>query len=373
MTQPADQPLLAEPDGTEPAPVKRRRTAVAKSRVTTVAAPAPAPEEPAPAAPKARRVVKKKVADTSEQLPGMNGNGVPVPIAPEEKQAEKPAAPKRKRTPKAAAPAAAEPVAATPAPVAAPAVPAAAAVQEWSPSRPAAAPEPAPAAAAPETIAPAATAPSAEAPAPAPAPAPPPVARKYPVYIPRAVAKQMEEQGQTAPLAVSLDAIPEEARAAVEAAQAAQAARNLPLQPRHEPRPQEPYAPQPPRDFRNDRPDRNDRGRDRQAPREPRAFDQDREPDFAASEPSPDDVLGTGEGIVEISGKGFGFLRDAKRSFAQHPQDIFVTPELVRRLPPARWPVGERRDAAQRPRHAALPRHGDQWRRPELARSPARL
>src|SRR6266568_9679430 len=32
-----------------------------------------------------------------------------------------------------------------------------------------------------------------------------------------------------------------------------------------------------------------------------------------------------GEGIIEISGKGFGFLRDPKRNFVQTPQDIFVT------------------------------------------------
>src|SRR6266513_4943351 len=30
-----------------------------------------------------------------------------------------------------------------------------------------------------------------------------------------------------------------------------------------------------------------------------------------------------GEGIIEISGKGFGFLRDSKRNFVQTPQDIF--------------------------------------------------
>src|SRR6266700_4704161 len=36
-----------------------------------------------------------------------------------------------------------------------------------------------------------------------------------------------------------------------------------------------------------------------------------------------------GEGIIEISGKGFGFLRDPKRNFVQAPQDIFVTPEIV--------------------------------------------
>ncbi len=37
------------------------------------------------------------------------------------------------------------------------------------------------------------------------------------------------------------------------------------------------------------------------------------------------------EGVIEISGKGFGFLRDPKRAFQQHPQDVFVTPEMVRR------------------------------------------
>src|ERR1043166_4700687 len=39
-----------------------------------------------------------------------------------------------------------------------------------------------------------------------------------------------------------------------------------------------------------------------------------------------------GEGVIEISGKGFGFLRDPKRNFVQTPQDIFVTPEIVRRF-----------------------------------------
>src|SRR2546430_8995663 len=39
-----------------------------------------------------------------------------------------------------------------------------------------------------------------------------------------------------------------------------------------------------------------------------------------------------GEGIIEISGKGFGFLRDPKRNFIQTPQDIFVTTEIGRRF-----------------------------------------
>lgn len=36
------------------------------------------------------------------------------------------------------------------------------------------------------------------------------------------------------------------------------------------------------------------------------------------------------EGIVEISPKGFGFLREKKRGFQQSPKDVFVTPEVVR-------------------------------------------
>ena len=52
-----------------------------------------------------------------------------------------------------------------------------------------------------------------------------------------------------------------------------------------------------------------------------------------------------GEGVIEISGKGFGFLRDPKRNFVQTPQDIFVTPEIVRRfvLRDGMWIYGETR------------------------------
>lgn len=68
--------------------------------------------------------------------------------------------------------------------------------------------------------------------------------------------------------------------------------------------------------------------------------------EFAAPEPPvegprPDPVFA--EGIVEVSGKGFGFLRDAKRNFSQHPGDIFVTPEVCRRynLRDGMWIRGE--------------------------------
>src|ERR1044071_9684422 len=52
-----------------------------------------------------------------------------------------------------------------------------------------------------------------------------------------------------------------------------------------------------------------------------------------------------GDVIIEISGKGFGFLRDAKRNFVQTPNDIFVTPEIVRRfgLRDGMWIYGETR------------------------------
>src|SRR6266404_5251762 len=72
---------------------------------------------------------------------------------------------------------------------------------------------------------------------------------------------------------------------------------------------------------------------DQQSPAETENGEQvQREPEF-------------GEGIIEISGKGFGFLRDPKRNFIQTPQDIFVTPEIVRRfaLRDGMWIYGETR------------------------------
>jgi transcription termination factor Rho len=63
-----------------------------------------------------------------------------------------------------------------------------------------------------------------------------------------------------------------------------------------------------------------------------------------------------GEGIIEISGKGFGFLRDAKRNFVQTPQDIFVTPEIVRRfgLRDGMWINGETRRGNRGPQLTKL-------------------
>src|SRR3981189_3376759 len=58
-----------------------------------------------------------------------------------------------------------------------------------------------------------------------------------------------------------------------------------------------------------------------------------------------------GDGVIEISGKGFGFLRDAKRNFVQTPNDIFVTPEIVRRfaLRDGMWIYGETRRGSRGP------------------------
>lgn len=64
-------------------------------------------------------------------------------------------------------------------------------------------------------------------------------------------------------------------------------------------------------------------------PRGPRPGVQDdrgenREPFVATGPPEP------GSGLLEISAKGYGYLRQKSRNYLPHPQDIFVTPEMVR-------------------------------------------
>ena len=77
-----------------------------------------------------------------------------------------------------------------------------------------------------------------------------------------------------------------------------------------------------------------------------------------------------GEGVIEISGKGFGFLRDAKRNFVQTPQDIFVTPEIVRRFAIARRHVDSGRNAARQSRPAVDAAEQDQRRRADEVSGP---
>ncbi len=75
-------------------------------------------------------------------------------------------------------------------------------------------------------------------------------------------------------------------------------------------------------------------GRDRFEDRQPPSDDVSRhasEDYDAPVEIDPNHPPVLSEGILEISGKGFGFLREAKRNFQQSPQDVFVSPETVRR------------------------------------------
>ena len=57
------------------------------------------------------------------------------------------------------------------------------------------------------------------------------------------------------------------------------------------------------------------------------------------------------EGIVEVSGKGFGFLRELRRNFSQSNNDVFVTPEVVRKhgLRDGMWIKGETRRGGRGP------------------------
>jgi transcription termination factor Rho len=115
--------------------------------------------------------------------------------------------------------------------------------------------------------------------------------------------------------------------------------------PRYAPRPQrqdrferpERFEQRPDRFDRQERPDRQDR-------QEPRGYDEMSSPEPAGEredDPKREPIFS--EGIVEVSGKGFGFLRDPKRNFIQSPTDVFVTPEVVRRfaLRDGNWVKGE--------------------------------
>jgi Transcription termination factor len=67
------------------------------------------------------------------------------------------------------------------------------------------------------------------------------------------------------------------------------------------------------------------------------------------AEPPPPPVYA--EGIVEVSGKGFGFLREPKRNFTQSNNDVFVTPEVIRKhnLRDGMWIKGETRRGPRGP------------------------
>jgi transcription termination factor Rho len=51
-------------------------------------------------------------------------------------------------------------------------------------------------------------------------------------------------------------------------------------------------------------------------------------------QPPPERPLGPpepAEGVLELSPKGYGFLRQRDRAYSQHPQDCFVAPEFIRK------------------------------------------
>ena len=154
--------------------------------------------------------------------------------------------------------------------------------------------------------------PPAEAPPAPPAPAPVPV-RQYPVYIPRHVAKQLEESGQPAPVAVTAEMAATMPIVAAAAAAAAAAATVVST----------PSAGRPAPVIRAEMP----------------------EPEPAQGPVVVEEEMGISEGIVEISGKGFGFVRDASKGFSQNPSDIFVTPEIARsyNLRDGQWVKGQTR------------------------------
>jgi transcription termination factor Rho len=305
MTEPADQPLLTEQAPESKKPAKKRTVKAAASKATKAtpaktaktAKPAKAEKAVKPAAKKTatkatttkKKAAKAAVEETHPELPVVAETAPAAAVAP---PAEMPA-----------------PIPPTAAPVPQPVA------EEWSPSRSKAA---AAAPSAPNPVAPTSPGPTQEAP-------PAPVVKQRPVYIPLAVARQMEEQaradGRTdvqIPVAMPAD-----------------------------------QAPRMERMERSDRPERGDRGdrRDRgnRHEREDRREFQDRGESAESMPrvelPPREDEIGEAEGLVEVSGKGFGFLRDAQRGFTQHPSDVFVTPELCRtyNLRDGQWVKGQTR------------------------------
>jgi transcription termination factor Rho len=291
MTEPAEQHLLEEQMPETKKPAKKRTT---KPRTTATAA-----KTTKVAKPRAKKAAK---SIESPELP-MEAAAPVVPV-------EVP----------------------TPPPVT---QPPAIAADEW---RPSAAKVEAAAAAAPATPVTAPSAPSApSAPTVAPEASSQPVVRPRPVYIPRHVAKQMEEQARAA----GIDPAP------IPIAVSAEEAARMDL-PRVEasPRPEPQQRPDSRREDRREREEgRRDDGRRDQSRRDDRREDSRVEQPQAELPPPREDEIGDAEGIVEVSGKGFGFLRDPKRGFAQHPNDVFVTPELCRsyNLRDGQWVKGNTR------------------------------
>ncbi len=209
-----------------------------------------------------------------------------------------------------------------------------------------------------------ATAPIAAPAAPVPPAAPAPggdAPRPRPLYIPREVEAFLRAANIPIPQEkAQLDAIMSAMMGAKMAAQQAFAA-NAPAAgapqaeataPAAQPA-QNPQAPQQQNRGRErqDRPDHRQQRRDQQQNREQnrdQSREQNREqqeaPPQPSREPEPDELVEC-EGYCEISGKGFGFLRDPSRFFQPHPSDVFVTPEAVKKygLRDGQWLKAEAR------------------------------
>jgi transcription termination factor Rho len=338
MTESAERPLLAE-QPEEPKKPTRRRTAAAKPRATKAGKAAAEDEAVSTAKPKAAAKPKTTRKKAGAEIPAEPVQAAETDVV-RKTEAEPPTAIEAP-TPAAAVPPALMPPATPPA------------IEEWSPSARQSAAE-TPSANAPRVAT------GADLPLPiSDAPAAP---RRYPVYVPRAVAKQLEAEGKSAPLAVTSEGeVPREILDAVAAA-SANASQNAPGRQRdRDPRDQ--------REHQRDQRDSRDRGhnRDRDSRRHqqreaiPRELAEDVAPEPLQGEVDPNELF-EGEGIIEISGKGFGFIRDAKRSFAQTPMDIFVTPEFVRsyNLRDGQWIKGQtRRGGRGAQLHKLLAVNGD--------------
>jgi transcription termination factor Rho len=170
-------------------------------------------------------------------------------------------------------------------------------------------------------------------PTPAPVPAPEPPAAQAPLRQPsppRPDDEQIEDAAQilsritSAPLSAAETARENNSRLA--------------------PRAQAPYDRRD-RQERGDRQERPERAeRERNEPQDFEETPQASESGSGAERAEPKEEAAIfSEGIVEVSGKGFGFLRDPKRNFVQSPTDVFVTPEVVRRfaLRDGHWIKGE--------------------------------
>lgn len=69
----------------------------------------------------------------------------------------------------------------------------------------------------------------------------------------------------------------------------------------------------------------NNRGQNGTEPHAAGGQERETEPEKPLGPPEP------ANGILEMSPKGYGFLRQRDRSFAQHPQDAFIAPEFIRK------------------------------------------